>query len=159
VKAKIIVYFCIICIIFTPFIAIAQEDTSNPPMQTAFIDLLKKKEKQLKEKEAVLKKKEEELCSIKAEILDQIKKLTAIKKALESYFARLQTLENKRLDQLAKVYESTPPQQAGKMLEKLDPKLAAKIIMRMNKAKAGVILGYLSPQIACKITEEITKLR
>jgi len=78
-------------------------------------------------------------------------KLTAV---LES----AQNSEIKRFKEMAKVYESTPAAKAGIMMEKLDTKTAAGITMNMKKDKAGAIWGYISPQKAVEITNEITRI-
>ena len=64
--------------------------------------------------------------------------------------------EDKRLRDLATVFEATPPAQAGPMLEKMDRKLAAGILMNMKSKKAGAIWGHLSAQRAAEIAREIT---
>ncbi|MDL1956466.1 MAG: hypothetical protein LWW95_05390 [Candidatus Desulfofervidus auxilii] len=158
-KVKKIICLIIICLILNWIKVLAQEDAPRFEKEIKLIELLKQKEKKLMEKEAILKEKEKKLSAIKDEITALLKKLMALKKELEKYFAQLEAVNDDRLNQLAKMYESTPPEQAGKMLEVLEPKLAAQIILRMDKTKAGAILGYLNPQIARKITEEMTKLR
>jgi len=62
-----------------------------------------------------------------------------------------------KMGQLARIYEATPPEQAGPLLERLDAKIAAMILMRMNERRAGKILGFIEPTKAAKISEEMVK--
>jgi flagellar motility protein MotE (MotC chaperone) len=43
------------------------------------------------------------------------------------------------------------------MLEKLDNKTAAAIIINMKSKNAGTVLGYIKPDKSVAITREITK--
>jgi flagellar motility protein MotE (MotC chaperone) len=67
------------------------------------------------------------------------------------------TRDIKRMKELAKVYEATPPQKAAAMLEKLEVRTAAGITINMKRERAGLIWGYLTPQKAVAITNEITR--
>jgi len=111
----------------------------------------------LEKREEALKKEEQRLLAIKKEISDKLEELRAKEEKINGLLAAAKAEENKRLKELAKVLESTPPAKAGIMLEQLDAKTAAGITMNMKKDKAGIIWGYLSPQKAIEITREITK--
>jgi len=137
----------------------AQDQAISTQTENKLLQKIKKKEQMLNQKEALLEEKEAELQALKTELSQMLQKLSAIKKELNDYFAQLQELEEQRWARLAGIYESTPPQEAGKKLENLDPKIAAQIMLRMNKKKAGAIWGYVDPQIASKITQEMARLR
>jgi flagellar motility protein MotE (MotC chaperone) len=55
------------------------------------------------------------------------------------------------------VYEAAPPQKAAAMLEKLEVRTAAGITINMKRERAGLIWGFLTPQKAVAITNEITR--
>lgn len=119
---------------------------------------LEVKKNELDMKEQSLKSEEQRLLSLKKEILEKIDILRVQEEKLRTAFEASKTAEGKKLKDLAKVFESTPPAKAGVMLEQLDVQTAAGITMNMKSDKAGVIWGYLSPQKAVEITREITRL-
>ncbi|MDL1969680.1 MAG: hypothetical protein LWW94_01665 [Candidatus Desulfofervidaceae bacterium] len=157
-KVRIIVIF--IGLICFGWISVYAQDQAVPTQaENKLLQKIKKKEQMLNQKEALLKEKEAELQVLKTELGQMLKKLSAVKRELNNYFAQLQEMEEQRWVKLAGIYESAPPQEAGKQLENLDPKIAAQIMLRMNKKKAGAIWGYVNPEIASKITQEMAKLR
>ena len=62
------------------------------------------------------------------------------------------------LKKLAQVFEATPPEQAGPMFDKLDVRLAAKILFRMKGRYAGKIWGYVDPDQAVAISNELSTM-
>jgi flagellar motility protein MotE (MotC chaperone) len=123
------------------------------------LTLLEKKRKELEGKEEELKQKEERLDQLKTEIEERLEKLAQMEKKIEKLIALKETEEAKDLTKLAKVFEATPPEQAGPMFNKLDVKIAAKILVRMKGRSAGKIWGYVDPDQAVKISKELTKLK
>lgn len=119
--------------------------------------LLQKKQKDLDARESAIKAEEEKLRALKNEIMEKIETLRALDDQLSAKLDTEKANDEKRLKELAKVYEATPPQKAAAMLEKLETKTAAGISINMKRERAGLIWGYLNPQKAVEITREITK--
>ena len=119
--------------------------------------LLQKKQKDLDARESAIKTEEEKIRALKNEIMEKIDALKALDDQLSAKLDTEKTNDEKRLKELAKVYEATPPQKAAAMLEKLETKTAAGITINMKRERAGLIWGYLNPQKAVEITREITK--
>lgn len=94
---------------------------------------------------------------LKREILDKVELLRVEQEKMDAMTKNVQTVENKKYKDLAKVFDATPAAKAGAMLEQLDVKTAAGITMNMKRDKAGLIWGFLSPQKAVEITREITR--
>jgi len=111
----------------------------------------------LVKKKKVLEDRENFLNSLSNEILSEIDRLSEIEGRLNVLLETFKEMDNKKYKDLAKVYESTPPDRAGPMLEKLDSRAAASIIMNMKGKKAGAIWGYIKPSKAVEITSEIIK--
>ena len=127
--------------------------------EIAILTSLEKRRLELSMKEDGLKKEEERLNRLKDEIEEKILKLRKVEKKIEDLIKLQGQIESKSLDHLAKVYESTPAEQAGPMLSKLDVKLAASILMRINGRKAGKIWAFVNPTRAVKISEELARKR
>jgi flagellar motility protein MotE (MotC chaperone) len=119
--------------------------------------LLQKKQKDLDTRENTIKAEEEKIHALKKEIMEKIDMLKALDIQISTKLDAEKTNDAKRLKELAKVYEATPPQKAAAMLEKLETKTAAGITINMKRERAGLIWGYLNPQKAVEITREITK--
>ncbi len=118
---------------------------------------LVKKQKTLEDRENFLKSEERRLNSLSNDILSKIDRLSEIEGRVTVLLEVFKEKDNKKYKDLAKVYESTPPELAGPMLEKLNSKAAAAIIMNMKEKKAGAIWGYIKPSKAVEITGEIIK--
>ena len=134
----------------------AEEESSS-------LTLLEKKRKELKSKEEELKQKEEYLNKLKADIENTLENLAqkenGIEKKIEQMVTLKKSLEEEELKKLAKVFESTPPEQAGPMFNRLDVGLAAKILFRMKGRNAGKIWGYVDPEQAVLISRKLSNLK
>ena len=121
------------------------------------LSLLLEKQKALDAREIFLKTEEKRLNSLRDEILSKIDGLREMEGRLTALVETVEGINDEKYRSLAKVYESVPPARAGSMLEKLDTKTAAAILMNMKSKKAGVILGHVDPVKSVKITKEITR--
>ncbi|MEA1897274.1 MAG: hypothetical protein U9N53_06370 [Bacteroidota bacterium] len=122
------------------------------------ISSLLEEQKKLQDREILLKSEEKRLNSLKNEILSKFTELRIVEERLSGFLEQVKEIHDARYKNLAKVYESTPPARASAMLENLDKKTAATIIMNMKTKKAGAIWGYLDPQKGVEITKEITRI-
>jgi flagellar motility protein MotE (MotC chaperone) len=136
----------------------AKDATADPlAKERMLLSSLQERERQLVIREAALKEEEKRLLSLKHEVSLKIETLKGLEEKLSVLLEHSKAFEDKRYRDLASVFESTPPAQAGPMLEKLDKKTAAGIIMNMKSKKAGAVWGHISPQKAAEITREITQ--
>ncbi|OPL15460.1 MAG: hypothetical protein AVO39_07910 [delta proteobacterium MLS_D] len=136
----------------SPDDAVADERAADDDQSSRHRELLKmlaEKEQELAEREKTLTDEEQRLSSLKQEILSRID-------VLDSMMESIRVIDDKQYTDLAKVYEAAPPDRAGAMLERLNRKTAAAIIMRMKSKSAGEIWGYLDPDTAAAITREIS---
>jgi flagellar motility protein MotE (MotC chaperone) len=144
----------------TPIPAIKDvRDVTEDPLQKErdLFDFLQKKQKELDTRETLIKAEEQKIVALKKEIVEKIEALKLLESQLSSRLDADKSNDIKRLKELAKVYEATPPQKAAAMLEKLEVRTAAGITINMKRDRAGLIWGYLTPQKAVAITNEITR--
>jgi len=137
-----------------------------PPVRDVFEDSLSEerkllsslmeKQKALNDRENFLQSEERRLNLLRDEILSKIDSLQEIEKRLTALLETVEERDNRKYKSMAKLYESVPPVRAGSMLEKLDTRTAAAIIMNMKSKKAGAILGHVNPAKSVEITREIT---
>jgi len=131
--------------------------TDRLEKERELLTILIKKRMELTEREGLIAEEEERLTSLKDEIVAHIEALTATKEEITTLIKSVQVVDDKQYRDLAKVYEATPPDQAGEMLTRLDKKTAAAIIMRMKSKSAGQVWGHIDPATAADITKEITR--
>lgn len=124
-----------------------------------FIAELKKREKALDLREKELDAKRENLGSVKRDIEKRLEELKIVKAGIEKKVDEQKAVNEANIRKLAKVYESTPPEQAGPMLSGLDAEISAQIVLKMNNMKAGKIWGFVDPEKAVLISKELTKYR
>jgi flagellar motility protein MotE (MotC chaperone) len=108
------------------------------------------REKELARKEAELRVKEENLKTLEKEFTATIKRLIELEE-------KVSREEEARLTKLAKVFESAPAEEGGRLLSALDAETAAKVLSRMNARKAGKLWAFVKPAKAKKISEILTK--
>jgi len=161
---------------FSPFLsqAVAQEKSLEVKREEIngelsdeqdfeYLSLLDKKRSELEKKERELTQKNEQLSKLKTEIektLDHLaQKEEGIDKKINQLITLKESMEEEELKKLAKVFEATPPEQAGPMFDKLDVELAAKILFRMKGRDAGKIWGYVDPDQAVKISRVLSNLK
>ena len=135
------------------------KDVTDDPLKKErdLLASLQKRQKELDMRESSLKAEEQKILALKKEIMEKIDALKSLETQLSSKLDMEKTNDAKRLKELAKVYEATPPQKAAAMIEKLEVRTAAGITINMKRERAGLIWGYLTPQKAVAITNEITQ--
>jgi len=122
-------------------------------------EALRAREEALRERENKVEREESRLRKVQTDIEHKLEMLVQIQTSLQELIQEKKSLEDEVLKKLAKVYESTPPEQAGPMLSNLDVGLAAQILIRMDGRKAGKIWGYVNPDRASEISTEISRLQ
>jgi flagellar motility protein MotE (MotC chaperone) len=134
-------------------------DVTEDPLKKErdLFDFLEKRQKALDSRESLVKAEEQKIINLKKEIMEKIDTLKLLESQLSARLDADKSNDIKKLKELAKVYEATPPQKAAAMLEKLEVKTAARITINMKRDRAGLIWGYLTPQKAVAITNEITR--
>ena len=108
-------------------------------------------------KEAQLHREQEQLASLKTALRVQLEELAAIRIQVNEALKKKADVEDEELKRLARVYEATTPEQSSTLLGKLDAKLAARILIRMNSPKAGKVLSTMEPAHAARVSEYLAK--
>jgi len=141
----------------------APDPAADGEQELISLSLLDKKSKALESRERKLQQEEERLNQLKTEIENILESLTqreaGIDKSIKELITLRETLEEQELKKLAQVFESTPPEQAGPMFDKFDVRLAAKILFRMKGRYAGKIWGFVDPDQAVRISEELSTMK
>lgn len=123
-----------------------------------FINDLKLREDEIKRKKDTLELQDQNLKKLKNQIEERIEQLVKIEKNISVLIAQKEQVESEKMKKLAKVFESTPPEQAGILMSKLDVDIAADLLIKMNGRKAGKIWGYVNPDRAVLISNRFAEI-
>lgn len=126
------------------------EDTTKE-----MIEAVKKRGQELEQREERVRIEEEKLNSLKAEIDEKINELTKTRKELERVLKDLKAEKQQGMDNLVKVYENMPPEEAASRFEKLDEDMAVRFLMTMKTKSAARILSFVEPSRAAKLTQKL----
>lgn len=124
------------------------------------IDLIKsldKKEQNIKKREEALQKQEEQLKLLEVEIEQRLKDIKKVQGRIEELATLREDLVEKSIKHLAKVFSSMRPEEAAILIEQLDKDVTIQILSRMKGRNAGKILARVKPSIAAKLSEQIAK--
>jgi flagellar motility protein MotE (MotC chaperone) len=150
--------------------AAAQGQLLGPALESTreVLDLLDQRKRMLDRKEETLRVAEARLVSLKSEIEqilaqhEQMVKTTeaarlaneATKKAADQKQAKAEAdARQASLVQLAKMYETMPPEEAAARLEKMPQERALQLLRLLKGKTAGAILALVRPEKAAKLTE------
>jgi flagellar motility protein MotE (MotC chaperone) len=123
--------------------------------ERSFMSTLADRGRQLENREHGVKFEEKKINLLRNEIVARIEVIRGREEKMASPQQSAGSEDNTRFKELAKAYEATPPDKVGALLNKMDSKTAAGIIMQMNVKKAGAVWGQLNPEKAVEITKAI----
>lgn len=124
------------------------------------IDLIKsldQKEQNIKKREEALQKQEEQLKLLEVEIEQRLKDIKKVQVRIEELATLRADLVEKSIKHLAKAFSSMRPEEAGALIEQLDKDITIQILSKMKSRNAGKILARVKPSIAAKLSEQIAK--
>lgn len=123
---------------------------------------LKKKEQELKDREAVVLKKEQELAPLQAEVDAKIEQLNELQVKLTAMAKEIaekeQGLKDEKVNQLVTMYSAMDAAKAAKILDKLNLDTVVKILANMKPKSAGPILAAMSTDKGAVISERLSNM-
>lgn len=151
-----------------------KKETQGPALSAPreMFELLEQRKRMLDKREATLRGSETHLLELKAE-LEQI--VTRHEQAVEAEKKRRQAAQakaGKEADkatpatkaapaanlnqvQLAKIYETMPPEEAAARLERMPERKALEVLRLLKGKSAGAILAEVKPERAARLTEQL----
>ncbi|MCX8044266.1 MAG: hypothetical protein N3B18_09090 [Desulfobacterota bacterium] len=131
---------------------------ATEPWSIELAKALQERERELTAREDALRHEEERLNDLKRDIQERIQSLASLEKKISDLISAKKSIEEEKLMKLAKVFEETPPEQAGPLLSKLDVDIAAELLLKMTGRKAGKIWGYVDPNRAVDISKALARI-
>jgi flagellar motility protein MotE (MotC chaperone) len=119
---------------------------------------LQERRRLLENRENLIKFEGKKINSLRSEIVARMEMIRGREEKMTSPQESTRAEDIARFRDLAKVYEATPPEKVGALLNKMDSKTAAGIITQMNVKKAGAVWGQLNPEKAVEITKAIARI-
>jgi flagellar motility protein MotE (MotC chaperone) len=110
--------------------------------------LLDQRQKQLDQREAALQQ-------LHKSIEEKLALLTVLRKEIGALIEEKEAFEEQRFEHLVKVYEGMKPAEAASLIERLQGDTAVKLFYRMKEKKVSQILGFISPDVAAKLSEQL----
>ena len=143
------------------------ETTQADSKQSAAADMtvtmanLKKKEQELKEREAAVLKKEQELAPLQAEVDAKIEQLNELQTTLTAMAKQIaekdQTLQDEKINHLVTLYSNMDASKAAKIMDKLSLDIVVKILANMKGKSAGQILAAMNADKGAIISESLSR--
>lgn len=105
-----------------------------------------------------LERRKKELKRLEDEVDKKIEQLNALRTKIETLLKEKDAVEQKRVIELAKMYEKMPADKGATIIGNLDLDLAISILSRMKTKSAAKILANLDREKAARITSAFSTL-
>ena len=134
-----------------------KDETKNPSTHdSSLMNNLLERQKQLDNREKILKEEERKIEALRKDLVEKMEALRAMEEKMTPSLEVQKVEKDKKYQALAKMYEATPAEKASTIFEKMDRKMAAEIMLRMNSKKAGAVWANINRDIGVEIVREIT---
>lgn len=131
-------------------------DTFEDPLieERKLMNAIITRHREIENREEMVKTEIQRLEELKKVITAKTEKLKAMNMAYpEKHDYDVDTkYDIKKFKELARAYESASPDKVSSMIENIDAKTVATIILHMNQKKAGNLWGAIRPEKAVEIT-------
>ena len=105
---------------------------------------LELKRQQLVEKEATLRAKEQALSRLSATLDARVIELNAAKKGLEGALVAKKRQDEDRYKKMIKIYKGLKAEEAGGLLNKLEPKMVIEMLNQMDQKTAVKLIPFIT---------------
>ena len=131
------------------------QPASVSPETLRLLEMIERKNRELKKREEELLFKEKNLEALESKILADLQKIEEALARSEEMVGIKKDLIEKNVKSLVQAYSNMKPVQAAALLERMDQDIAIIIISRMKSRDAGKVLGAMNTRIAKGISEKI----
>ncbi|GJL79643.1 MAG: hypothetical protein NPINA01_26320 [Nitrospinaceae bacterium] len=125
------------------------------PETFRMIEMIEKKNRDLKRREAEIALKEKRLQTLEQKIGQDLKKIEDAIARSQEQIGIQKDLIKKNVEGLIKAYSAMKPQEAANLLEALNEDLAIQILSGMKSKVAGKVFSKLDVKVAKNISEKL----
>ncbi|WP_417457283.1 MotE family protein [Kordiimonas sp.] len=129
---------------------------SNEEME--LITQLRERREELERRETQLDLQEQLLASTEKRINDKIQQLEVLETRIKEHLRIFEDAEDKKLQDIVKVYETMKPKDAAPRFEALALQTQIDLVSKMKPSKVAALMGEMSPQAASVLTTELATL-
>jgi len=129
------------------------------PETFRMIEMIEKKNRDLKRREAEITIKEQRLRTLEQNILKDLKKIEDAIARSDQQIGIKKNLIKENIVGLIKAYSAMKPQDAAKLMEVINEDLAIQILSGMKSKVAGQVLSKLNVKVAKNISEKLAGRR
>ncbi|MEE9258999.1 MAG: hypothetical protein V3U37_05615 [Nitrospinaceae bacterium] len=136
-------------------VKLPQQAPAISPETFRMIEMIERKNTELKKREEELRVKEQQLNALERKISQDIQKIEDALARSQEQIGLQKDLIQENVDSLIKVYSSMKPAEAATLLEAINEDLALQIISGMKSKIAGQVLSQLDVKVAKNISEKL----
>ena len=129
------------------------------PADSRLLAEVMRRQAEVERREREVEVREARLGLAEAGLRGQIATLTRLREELEQVVSHEHDAANADIDALVALYVNMRPQQAAKVLDRLEAPRAAFILLKIPERQAGPIMAQMDPQAALLVTQEIAGRR
>ncbi|OQX20196.1 MAG: hypothetical protein BWK76_02280 [Desulfobulbaceae bacterium A2] len=152
-----------------PALSLAAPDTAPPPAtesreygsveERRLLLSLEEERRGLAAAKESLNERENELKRLEAEVDKKLTELTRLRQELEEMLAQRGEDEQKRIKDLARMYEKMAPEKAARLIVSLDEGLAIAILSGMKTKAAAKLLNFMEKDKGAKLSAAFSSLQ
>jgi len=147
--------------IHSPGLVLAEETVAPGKQEIPLDEKLRKKEKELQDREDRVKKREHELQLLQDKIDGRMSELNDLQTKLLNFSKKLaqqeKALKDARMGHLVALYSAMDPGKAAAIMDKLNLKTVVRILKYMKGKNAGKIMAMMPPEKGATISEALSK--
>ncbi len=149
-----------LCVLQVPSLSTAAEDTAaySSVEERRLLTALENERSSLEQERIAVEEKKKELKRLEEEVDKKLDQLEQQRIALEKLLADKDAVEQKRIQDLSKMYEKMSADKAAMIFDSLDPNLAVSLLERMKTKSAAKILNNLNREKAAELTTDFSTL-
>lgn len=124
-----------------------------------YLEIAERKKRQIEERVDLLKRREDQLKGLEASIDDKLKKLEEERRFFSQTIQQEKDLKGERLEKLITMYAKMEPKKAAPIIEKLDKDLVVDLFKAMPQKQVTTILESMNPDKSVSISEYYGRVR
>lgn len=125
---------------------------SGRPDADALVLELQRQAVRLSERETALARRESDLEAVESTLRGRLDELEGLRRALEQQVAGPRDAAAEDVRQLADVYQTMKPKQAGRIFDEMEPRFAAGFLGELRPDTAAAILANMKPERAYAVS-------
>lgn len=106
-----------------------------------------------------LARQQQDLLMLRQQMDQRLKDLESAEGKMKEMLKEANNIEDQKVRNLIQMYSNMKPRMAAQAMEKMDERIAVRILSGMAPKQSGEILTYTNPAKTAKFTEMITRLK